>query len=525
MTTSTALTSPTDREAIYASYGLTCAPLYATLRNPDRPTYGGKVAKLAAALGTPLMPWQRYVADTSLEIDPATGLFVYRKIGCTVPRQSGKTSLILPVACHRGMAWQNQRIRYAAQSGTEARQKWEDDQLPALEAAKFIPKRARARKANGREAIIWKATGSLHTLHNNTEKSGHGKTLHLGLLDEYFAQVDYRISAAWSPAMITVLMAQFWWFSTAGTMKSVPMNADKDSGRELVKSGAPSRTAYFEWSAPVDADYRDPAVWLGCMPALCPTEPPCRCSPHWRHTVTLGAIQAELEDATNPEKLAEFLRAYMNWTVEDADVEADPNVPTLAEWNLLANSMAEGGPVVAIAIDVTPLRDHAAIVATGDGPDGLPRVAVLDHGPGTAWLIPRILQLRGQLKPVAWSLDDKSGANTLILPMEQAGITRMGKEPHKGGLWIPTVPELGATCATFADTVRAAGLVHLGQEQLTLALAGARTRPLGDGSWAWGRKLGSSDISPLVAASLAHGAYERFRHLAYDDYDAADNVW
>jgi hypothetical protein len=520
------LTSPTDRDrsAIYAAYGLTCPPRFATLRNPDRPTYGGKIAKLAAALGTPLMPWQRYTADTSLEIDPGTGLFVYRGIGCTVPRQSGKTSLILPVACHRAMAWQNQRIRYAAQSGTEARQKWEDDQLPALEAAKFIPNRARARKANGREAIIWKATKSIHSLHNNTEKSGHGKTLHLGLLDEYFAQVDYRIHAAWGPAMITVLMAQFWWFSTMGTSKSVPMNADVARGRELVDAGAPTRTAYFDWSAPPDADYRDPKTWLACMPALCPTPPPCRCSPHWRHTVTIGAIQAELENASTREKLAEFLRAYLNWPVEDDDVEADPNVPTLAEWNLLANAAAKGGDVVAIAIDVTPLRDHAAIVATGDGPDGLPRVAVLDHGPGISWLMPRILQLREQLNPVAWSLDDKSGANTLIVPMEQNGITRMGKEPHRGGLWIPTVPELGATCATFADRVRAAGLIHLGQEQLTLALAGARTRPLGDGSWAWGRKLGSSDISPLVGGSLSLGAYERFRHLAYSTYDPLANI-
>lgn len=522
----TSRTEDRRRAEIYASYGLTCPPRYATLRNPDRPTYGGKVARIAAKLGTPLMPWQRYVADTALEIDPATGTFAYRKVGCTVPRQSGKTSLILPVACHRGMAWQSQRIRYAAQSGTEARQKWEDDQIPLLEAAKFVPQRCRIRKANGREAIIWRATGSIHSLHNNTEKSGHGKTLHLGLLDEYFAQVDYRISAAWSPAMITVESAQSWWFSTAGTSKSVPMNTDRERGRKLAESGAPTRTAYFDWSAPEGADYTDPRVWLGCMPALCP-RPPCRCSPHWRHTVTIDTLRAELEDAQGDAALlAEWLRAYMNWTLEDDDVEADPNVPTLAEWDLLADDRAPSGDVLAIGVDVTPLRDHAAIVAVGDGPDdGTPRLVVLDHGEGVAWLMRRILELRDELKPVAWVIDEKSGANTLLQPMEQAGLTRMGKDPHRGGVWVPTVPELGAACASFTDTVRAGGLVHLGQDEMTLALAGARTRPIGDGSWAWGRKIASSDISPLVSGSLALAAFTRFRHLAFDNYDAADNVW
>jgi hypothetical protein len=34
---------------------------------------------------------------------------------------------------------------------------------------------------------------------------------------------------------------------------------------------------------------------------------------------------------------------------------------------------------------------------------------------------------------------------------------------------------------------------------------GARTRPIGDGAWAWGRKHSTVDISPLVAATIAVG--------------------
>ncbi len=509
------------RREIYDAYGLTCPPRYATLRNFDNPTYGGKVAKIAAALGTPLMPWQRYTADTGLEIDPKTGLLVYRTLGIRVPRQSGKTSLILPVAAHRGMAWQRQRILYAAQSGTAAREKWEDEHVEALLGSK-LGKRIKVRRANGREAIIWKATRSLHGIATNTEKSGHGKTLHLGLADEYFAQVDYRIEAAWGPAQITVLSAQRWWLSTAGTSKSVPLNEETERGRELVESGEPTSSAYFEWVAPEGADHKAPATWLGCMPALCPTPPPCRCSADWRHTVFVSTIRAELEKATTPAKLAEWVRAYCNWTREDEDLVVDPNVPSVEVWGLLGDAKAVGAAGMACAVDITPARDAGAICAVGDTPDGVPRGVVLEHGEGIDWILQRIVAINDAHKPVAWALDEKGPAGWLIGPLNRAGIKLVDrKKPRRGRLWIPTVGELGAASGRFADVVRQGAFVHLDQPVMPRALAGARSRPLGDGYWTWGRKVSDADISPLVAMTQALAAWEKFKHLL----DSGPNVW
>ena len=48
-----------------------------TKRNPDRRTDGGRLAAVARMMGTPLIPWQRYVADVACEIDPDTGSFYY----------------------------------------------------------------------------------------------------------------------------------------------------------------------------------------------------------------------------------------------------------------------------------------------------------------------------------------------------------------------------------------------------------------------------------------------------------------
>lgn len=523
--------SPADQRLLYEHYGLTCPPRWGTMRNFDRPTYGPKVAKIARALGTPFMPWQRYCADVGLEIDPETGLLVYRGVDITVPRQSGKTSLILPTGVWRALFRPRQRIIYGAQTGVAAREKWEDEHLPMLEAARPLKGRWRARKANGREAILYR-NGSIHGLLSNTEKAGHGKTLDTAFLDEYFAQVDYRSDQAVGPAMITRADAQKWRLSTAGTSKSIPFNAMRDRGRAAVEQGRASTIAFFDWCALPGMPRDDPATWRTCMPALCPApvRGVCRCSKEWRHTVTERAIEAELE--TYAEELEEFDRAYLNISRDLNELDVDPNVPSIEEWALLANAGAPRGDVVALAVDMTPDGAWASIVAVGDSPLGLPLVKVLDHGAGRGWVVARVRQLAERISPVCVVVDDKSAAGRLILPLEQAGIKRMPppndddprQGPQRGQLWIPTVQQLGAACGSFTDAVRQGQLVHLQQEEMTIALDGAKTRPLGDGAWAWGRKIASADISPLVAATLGLAGLERWRHLAKPRGIAAANT-
>src|SRR5215217_7263151 len=105
-----------------------CPPRWASPRSPDRQTLGPRVAEVADLLGTPLMPWQRHVADVALELDPETGLLAYREVILTVPRQSGKTTLLLAVMTHRALGFgQRQRVLYTAQTRNDARKKWEDE--------------------------------------------------------------------------------------------------------------------------------------------------------------------------------------------------------------------------------------------------------------------------------------------------------------------------------------------------------------------------------------------------------------
>ena len=69
---------------------MTGEPKYATRRNPANPTFGARIAAVAAYLGGSLMPWQRQVADVALELDPNDpGAWRYPVVVVTVPRQAG----------------------------------------------------------------------------------------------------------------------------------------------------------------------------------------------------------------------------------------------------------------------------------------------------------------------------------------------------------------------------------------------------------------------------------------------------
>jgi hypothetical protein len=86
---------------------------------------------------------------------------VYREVNLTVPRQSGKTLLLLCAMVHRAQGFgRRQRILYTAQTRNDARRKWEDEHVEVLRRSPLHPLFT-VRKSNGSEAIHWR-NGSMH---------------------------------------------------------------------------------------------------------------------------------------------------------------------------------------------------------------------------------------------------------------------------------------------------------------------------------------------------------------------------
>lgn len=423
------------------------------------------------------MPWQRLVADIAYEIDDETGRLAYREVRLTVPRQSGKTTLMLAAMTHRCIAMgDRQRIFYTAQTGKDARLKWEDEHVPVLERSALAPL-IQVRRTNGSEAIRWN-NGSIWSLLATTESAGHGAQADLGVLDEAFSYVDDRLEQAMKPAMVTRPQPQLWIVSTAGTEDSLYLNEKIDDGRMRAAAGATSSVAFFEWSAPEEADIASPDTWRACMPAL-------------GLTVPIEAIRSDFESMREPE----FRRAYLNQR-QDRAASAPWQIISEADWTACADKNSAIADTPTIALDVTPSRSMASLCAAGARDDGVAHIEVIGNRPGTSWVLDWFAAEDRVRKYRSIVIDPVSGANSLVSDLRNLGlqIVEVGTR------------QMVAGCGKFYDLATQGRLRHIDQVPLNAAVAGSKKRNLGD-AWAWHRRDNTVDVSPLVAATLALQAH------------------
>ena len=109
------------------------------------------------------------------------------------------------------------------------------------------------------------------------------------------------------------------------------------------------------------------------------------------------------------------------------------------------------------------------------------------------WAVHKIVDLLERHTVRAVVVDGISAASSMVDPLRRAGVV----------VTVTNAARMAAACGGFYDAVIAGRLRHLGQPTLSVALAAARKRRIGDGAWAWSRATSTDDISSLVAASLS----------------------
>ena len=423
------------------------------------------MAAIAKQLGQPLMPWQQLVADVASELDEATGLPAFREVVVTVPRQSGKTTMVLAYELHRALMWgRPQRIAYTAQTGFDARRKLIDDQAPILLGSPLSAAVEKVQKAQGNEAIVFK-NGSRIDVLASSESAGHGRTLDLPILDEVFADADDRREQALLPAMSTRPDAQLFVVSTMGTEASTYLNRKVETGRSAVVEGLASGIAYFEWSAEVDADIDDPDTWRSCMPAL-------------GHTITLATV----EHARRTMSEGDFRRSMLNQkTISDERV-----IPVGVWGEVCSEDVAPNGRLV-FALDVNPERSASAVaVADSEG-----RGELVEFRSGVGWVVDRVVELCRKWD-AGVRLDAYSPAGSLADELVSRGV-RVERYATR---------EVSYACGSFFDRLMDRKVQVRRHAALDEAAAGARRRSTGD-SWVWARRDAECDVSPLIALTLA----------------------
>lgn len=443
-------------------------------------------------MGTPLMPWQRQVADVATELLP-DGSWAYRVIVVTVQRQAGKTALLGPKNVHRCIVKQGARTWLTAQRRQDARDTWADIAQRVRKSP--LGSRVTSRRSNGSEALTF-PTGSTFRVFAPSEDALHGKANESVDVDEAWA-FDAAQGAALEQAILptfTTTGGQLWIVSTAGTIESAWLRSYVDRGRDAVEAGRRDTIAYFEWS--LDED--DVATVMAGLDSEATEEQRAAAfaavlAAHPANGYTLR-VDA-LEQAAATMSPGEFLRAYGNvWTRT-----ADRVIPE----HLWLARRAEHWPApmpgsVALAFDVAIDRSSAAIVAAWrDSPVGPMRYDVIESHDGDSWLADRVVQLRDKWRPLAVGHDDSGPARDIADELQRRGVELIATNSR----------ELATACAAFLSSVRNARMEHHGQPALDDAVEVAAQRPLGDG-WAWSRRSSAGSIAPLTAATVAGWAYD-----------------
>lgn len=474
---------------------MTAAPRYATARSPERPTYGPAIGKLAAAQGTPLMPWQQLVADVAHELLP-DGSWAYRLVIITVQRQAGKTTLLGPTNLHRAATRKRAKCWLTAQSRQDARDTMMD--VVARVTGSPLAGLFDARRSNGSEGLTCAATGSTFRVFAPSEDALHGKANELVAVDEGWA-FDAAQGAALEQAILptfTTTGGQLWLVSTAGHGRSTWLREYVERGRAAVEAGRREGIAYFEWA--LDPEHAstvaegvgpdvDPAARARAVELVLAAHPAAGIT--LRPDALVGAM-----DAMSP---GEFLRAYGNVWTAAADRAIAAHL-----WAACSNTVPWTPPqpgLLALAFDVAAdRRDGAIVAAWRDTDTGPVRLDVVDAHPGDSWLVPRLRELHARWRPQAIGYDQVGPALDVADQLQRGGIE----------LRPTNAREYAAACAGFLSAVTNSQLVHRDQVALDEAVAAAATRPMGDGAWAWSRRSSSATIAPLVAATVAAWTYD-----------------
>lgn len=451
----------------------TAPPAYATRRDPDAPTNGARVAVIAEALGTPLMPWQRYVADVAGERNPRDPeRYRYPIVVITVPRQSGKTTLLRAIAVERAVMKSHQNIFATAQTGKDAGARWKDMVARVEES----PLRRHIKVFKGAGAMSLDLPNGSHIrAFAPTPKSIHGETPPLVMIDEAWAFDDAAgedLMAAIRPAQITLRDRQLIIVSTAGTAASTFLKGWVDAGR-LATQDPHATIGYFEWSLPDDADPYDPASW-DFHPAI-------------GHTISRDDIAAEAGDMTR----GNFLRSYMNvWTT------STETVIDLDAFEAL-HAPAQVPPArVHLAYDVAADRSGASVWA-GWRDDAGTHVRQIRSEAGVGWLAPFIMKARVELKPASIGADDGGPARMVNDTLAAEGIE----------LTLLSARDYGTACTSVREHVKSGTLDYAGVDgdacpEIRQAILNAATKFLGD-QVVWDRRRSAGPIDELVAMTVA----------------------
>lgn len=440
-------------------------------------TWGDLAAKFATDYGLEPDPWQRLVLDDWLA-EAEGGSWASLTCGLSAPRQNGKNG-ILEIRELYGMVGLGERILHTAHELPAGQKafvrllhffgvKVNDPKANFPELNALVTK---IRFVNGQEAIFLSNGGSFE-IRARTKKAGRSATVDVLICDEAQEMSDDDQEALLPTTSAAPLRNPQWIFT--GTPPGPKVNGEVFSRiRAEALSASSTRLAWHEWSCESDVDLDSRDAWAQSNPGL-------------GTRVLLPVLEGERavysDDGFARERLGMWSSAASG-AVIGSDVWADR-----------ADEHSKPVACLALAVDVSPDRSVASVALAGQRADGQWHVELDEQKKGVGWIPAWVADRCGRNQIRAVVIDAMSQAASLI--------DELGKRKIK--VTLTQTRDMAKACGMFYDGAHDGWLRHTDQTQLNSALSVARKRPLlGGDAWAWNRKNADSDITPLVACSLA----------------------
>jgi hypothetical protein len=455
----------------------------------SRPDYvssaGQEAIELAESAGLFLDPWQQLVLTDSLG-ERRNGTWSAFEVGLIVSRQNGKGSVLearelfgLFLGGEMTIVHTSHLFSTSLDAFRRIRQLIES--TPDLDR-----KVNQYRSTTGQEGIELISGARLRFL-ARSKGSGRGWPVDLVVWDEAYELTDEHVDAL-MPTMSSRPNPQIWYTSSPvlDAASGLPLTAMRRRGI----AGGPN-LAYFEWSAPADADLDDREMWAAANPAL-------------GFRITEDFIERERaamsDDGFARERLCIWPPDGAGW-------------PVIPQADYLAAEDPDSTMVDPVAMAAHVSKDGAwvSIFAAGARADGLLHVELIARiGIGDA--LKRIKALNTKWTPCRWVIDEGGPSKSLAETVALAGVevtkpTMREVAGAAGALCVGIAgrPQLDPDTGEMGEDPRVVRWRCASEELVkafTDAVAAAAKRPLGT-AWAWDQLGAVVDIAPVIAASNA----------------------
>lgn len=437
---------------------------------------GPEAIELSASAGLVLDRWQED-AVTDLLAEDASGRWSAFESALLVPRQNGKGAILECVELADLFLFGAELVIHTAHEFKTAQEAFRRV-LFLVENNDWLRKKVdRVRTSHGEEGIELLDGRRLRFL-ARSGGSGRGFSCDRLIYDEAYELPEETVAAS-LPTMSARPNPGLIYASSAALDKSRVLRSVMSRGRLEDGRQQDPGLCYIEFSADPKCDLDDRAQWVQANPA---TE-------SGRIRIEFVAKErAAMSDVTFARERLGIVDESRSATVIDMD-----------QWALRGDPLSQVFDPVSFAIDVPPDSSFSSVAIAGATADGRVHTEVVKRARGTGWVADYLAEMTEKWHPSQIVLDPIGPAGSLLPAFTIAGVsvTEISYREH------------AQACGLFKQLVEDAKLVHKDQPGLTAALESARKRDAGEaGAWLWNRR-DETDISPLVASTLAVYAHTR----------------